>query len=132
MTYFGGIVYKSLAISGLLALAALGATAPLSAQATSTVNPADLEASVTSAPTPNRTAVQQFLQNPRVAEQAGRLGVTPAELSARVNAMDEASMGDVAQRTRAANAGLAGGDGTVIISTTAIIIILLILILVLK
>lgn len=123
---------KGLAVPGLLAVLAVSAIPTLSAQTTSTVSSSTLESSVTSAPAPNRASVQQFLQNPRVMEQASRLGVDPAQLSARVGTMDEVALSDIAARTRAANAGLAGGDQVVIISTTAIIIILLILILVLK
>ncbi len=132
MTYFGGTVLKYIALSGLLAVASLGVTAPLAAQARSAVSSADLDASVVTAPAPNRASVQQFLQNSRVIEQAGRLGVNAADLSARAGTMDEAALSDLAQRAGAANVALAGGDSTVILSTTAIIIILLILILVLK
>jgi len=110
----------------------MSATTSLSAQAQSTVSSSELESSVTTAATPNRASVQQFLQNPRVMEQATRLGVNPADLSARVGTMDEGALKDIAARTRAANFDLAGGDQVVIISTTALIIILLILILVLK
>jgi len=123
---------KGMAVPGLLAVLAMSATASLSAQAQSTISSSELESSVTTAATPNRASVQQFLQNPRVIEQAGRLGVNPADLSARVNTMDESALRDIAARTRAANLDLAGGDQVVIISTTALIIILLILILVLK
>ena len=123
---------KGMAVPGLLAVLAMSATASLSAQAQSTITSSELESSVTTAATPNRASVQQFLQNPRVIEQATRLGVNPADLSARAGTMDEAALKDLAARTRAANLGLAGGDQTVIISTTALIIILLILILVLK
>ncbi len=76
--------------------------------------------------------MQRFLQNDLVTETANQMGLNTADLAAGVSGMDESSLGDVAQRTRAAGFGLAGGSDTVVISTTAIIIILLVLILLLK
>lgn len=123
---------KSLAISGILVLATLGASAPLAAQARSAVSSAELESAVLTSPAPNQAAVQSFLQDARVTEAASRMGVSTADLAAGASTLDESTLNQWAERTRAADRGLAGGSDTVVISTTAIIIGLLILILLLK
>jgi hypothetical protein len=60
------------------------------------------------------------------------MGVSTAELSARVATLDEASLNLLAQSSEAGERDLAGGDGKIIISTTAVIIGLLLLILLIK
>lgn len=60
---------------------------------------------------------------------AGRMGITPAELSARVAGLNQASLNLLAQRAQVDDRILAGGSRSIVISTTAIIIALLILIL---
>jgi hypothetical protein len=121
-------VLKFLVVSAIAVLATAGATTPLAAQARSAVSSAELEAAVVKAPAANQEAVQAFLRDSRVTEVAAKLGLRTAELSAAVSALDEATLKQVADRTRAADRDLAGGD-QIIISTTVIIIILLILIL---
>ena len=124
---------KHIAVVGFLALATLGPSAPLAAQARSAVSSAELESAVLTAPAANQAAVQRFLQDDRVTEAASSMGIRTAALAARVSMLDEATLDQVAERTRAAYRDLAGGGhSTVVISTTAIIIGLLILILVLK
>lgn len=120
---------KSLAVSGILAIAALGVSAPLAAQARTAVSGAELESAVVAAPAANQAEVQRFLQDDRVSEAANRLGVRTSDLAARVSTLDEVTVGQLADRIRTADRGLAGGDGSLVIGTTAIIIILLIVIL---
>jgi len=127
----GGVVLKSIAVSGILALATLGASAPLAAQTRSAVSSTELESAVLKAPATNRETVQRFLRDSRVTEIAKKMGIQTADLAAGVSTLDEATLSQVAERTRAADRDLAGGD-TVVISTTVIIIVLLILILLLK
>lgn len=121
---------RLLAGSALVVLAIHAAPSTLAAQSRSTVSGADLEAAVTSVRAENVSAVLKFLQNDRVMETARGLGANPADLSAKVATLDDASLSKLAERTQAAELGLAGGEQYVLISTTAIIIILLILILV--
>ena len=123
---------KSIAVLGILALATPGASAPLAAQGRSAVSSAELESAVLSAPAANQAAVQRFLQDDRVTEVASRMGVRTADLAAGISTLDEATLSQVAERTRAADRDLAGGDDKIIISTTAIIIALLIIILLVK
>jgi hypothetical protein len=120
---------KSLAVLGSLALATLAGTAPLAAQARSVVSSAELESAVLTPPAGNQAAVQHFLQDERVTEIAGRMGIRTADLAAGVSTLDEATLSQVAGRIHAADLDLAGGSNTVVISTTAIIIALLVVIL---
>ena len=119
---------KFIAVSGLVMLATVGASAPLAAQTRSTVSSTELESAVLKAPATNRETVQRFLQDSRVTEVATKLGIRTADLAAVVSTLDEATLSRLADRTRAADRDLAGGD-QIVISTTVIIIILLILIL---
>ncbi len=120
---------KYVAVFGILALATLSTSAPLAAQAQSGVSSSDLESAVVSAPATNQATVQNFLQNEQVIQAAKGMGVNTAELSARVSTMDEGSLSQVAERTRAADRALAGGDQTVVIGTTALLLIIIIVIL---
>jgi hypothetical protein len=119
---------KSIAVLGSLALV-LSASEPLAAQARSVVSSAELETAVASAPAGNQATVQHFLQDPRVAEVAGTMGIRISDLAAGVSTLDDAALSQLAERTRAADRDLAGGDGKVLISTTVIIIALLVVIL---
>jgi hypothetical protein len=121
---------RLLAGSALVVLALQAAPSSLAAQSRSTVSGADLQAAVTSAREAHRATVLQFLQQDRVVETATSMGVSSADLSARVATLDDATLSNLAERTQAAELGLAGGEQYILISTTAIIIILLILILV--
>ena len=112
-----------------LAVLVLQAT-PLTAQSRSAVSSADLSSAVTEARSVNRASILQFLQNDRVVSTANDMGLRIQDLSTRVATLDDATLSQVAERTRAADLGLAGGAEYVVLSTTVIIIILLILILV--
>jgi len=122
-------VSKYFAVIGILALAALSISTPVTAQAQSGVSSSDLEAAVVTAPAANQAAVQQFLQDQRVIGVANSMGVSTADLANRVSALDETTLSQVAERTRAADLNLAGGDQTVVIGTTALLLIIIIIIL---
>jgi hypothetical protein len=111
-----------------LAVLVLQAT-PLAAQGRSAISGADLRAAVTDTRGANQATVLQFLQNERVVQTAQDMGFGTSELSTRVALLDDATLNQVAERTRAADLGLAGGAEYLVISTTLIIIVLLILIL---
>lgn len=119
---------KLIAVTGILALATLGASAPLAAQTRSAVSSTELESAVLKAPATNQETVQRFLRDSRVTAVATKLGIRTADLAAVVSTLDEVTLSQVADRTRAADRDLAGGD-QVVISTTVIIIVLLVLIL---
>jgi CHASE3 domain sensor protein len=104
----------------ILAIAALGFTTPLFAQA---------RTAVTARPAGNRSAVQSFLASDQARTVAGQMGVSASELSARVDALDQASLDRIAEQTDVNDRNLAGGANTVVISTTTIIIALLLIIL---
>ncbi|HKV75778.1 MAG TPA: hypothetical protein VJN95_14765 [Gemmatimonadales bacterium] len=120
-------MFKPLAYSGIVTLVTLAVSTPAAAQARSAVTASELETAVTATPAPNQAEVQRFLQDPRVVEAANGLGVRTSDLAARVGRLDEATLSQIATRTRATDPALAGGS-TVVITTTVIIIALLILI----
>lgn len=119
--------YRSLSL--LTAAAALVVAAPLAAQDRSAVSSVDLDAAITSRSVGNREAVRSLLSSPQAQQVAGQMGVSPADLSARVAALDGASLDRLAQQAGVDDQILAGGSEKVVISTTVIIIVLLVLIL---
>lgn len=119
--------YRSLSL--LAAATAFGVATPLAAQDRSAVSTTDLDAAVAARPGANREAVRSLLSSDRARQVAGQMGVSPADLSARVAALDGASLDRLAQQAGVTDQILAGGDQKVVISTTVIIIILLVLIL---
>jgi hypothetical protein len=121
-------VLKSIVFSAILTVATLAVSTPLAAQTRSAVTSTALDSAILAAPATSQETVQRFLQDSRVSEIAASMGVKTADLAAIVSSLDEALLAQLADRTRAADRDLAGGD-TVVISTTAIIIVLLILIL---
>jgi hypothetical protein len=122
-------VLKFILIPGVLALATLGAIAPLAAQSRSAVSSTELDSAVlATAPSTNQATVQRFLQDSRVADVASGMGMRTADLAAGVSTLNEAMLSQLAEQTRAADRELAGGEA-VVISTTAIVIVLLIIIL---
>ena len=120
---------KFVTVLGILGLATLSTSAPLAAQAPSAVSSSELESAVLSSPASNQAAVQAFLQNDQVINVAKGMGVSTTDLANRVSTMDEASLSQVAERTRAADLGLAGGDQKIVIGTTALLLIIIIVIL---
>ncbi len=122
---------KSFSLVMILTVAALGLTAPLSAQARSALTVAELEAAVAEQPSAVRMAVQEFLATERAQALADGMGTSVSELSAQVAGLDDAFLTGLAARAATGDEALAGGDGTIVITaTTAIIILLLIIILV--
>lgn len=116
-------------LSLLTALAMLGVASPVVAQSRSAVRGADLDAAVAARPAAHREAVRSLLSSDDARQLAGRMGVSSADLSARVAALDGASLDRLAQQAGVNDQILAGGSDKVVISTTAIIIGLLIIIL---
>ena len=122
---------KHLSLSMVMAVAALGLTAPLSAQARSAVSSTELEAAVAERPSAIREAVRDFLATDQARAVADRMGVSVSDLSSRLAGLDEASLQRIAEMAGIGDKALAGGVDTIVITTTtAIIILLLIIILV--
>jgi len=122
-------MFKYIASAGALVAATIITAAPLSAQAPSTVQRGLLEAAVVAPANGDAESVQRWLRSDLVGGVARNLGADVGDLAARVATLDATAMHDLAERARADEQNLAGGDSTVVISTTAIIIGLLILIL---
>ena len=118
------------ALSTLAAIVALGLASPALAQDRSAVSEAELDAAVLVSPAQGGEAVRQFLATEQVQNVAGQLGVSATELSARVAALDDATLARLAQQGELGEQDLAGGADRIVLSTTAVIIILLIIILV--
>jgi len=123
-------MFKYIASAGALVATTIISAAPLSAQASSTVQRGLLDAAVVAPANGDAESVQRWLRTDRVATVARNLGADVGDLGARVATLDATTMHDLAERARADEQNLAGGDSKVIISTTAIIIGLLILILI--
>lgn len=122
---------KHLSLSMVMAIAALGMTVPLSAQARSAVSSTELEAAVAERPGAVREAVRDFLSTDQAREVADRMGVSVSDMSARLAHLNEASLQRIAEMAGIGDEALAGGAETIVITaTTAIIILLLIIILV--
>ncbi len=120
---------KYLKLPMILAIATIGFSAPLNAQSRTAVSSAELDAALVTSQASQGQAVRELLLSDQAQQLAGRMGVGPAELSTRVEALDEAALNRLAERAQVDDKVLAGGDQVVILSTTAIIIFLLLLIL---
>lgn len=118
------------ALSTLAVVVALGLASPALAQDRSAVSGAELDAAVLVSPAQGGEAVRQFLSTEQVQKVADELGVSATELSARVAALDDATLARLAQQGELGEQDLAGGADRIVLSTTAVIIILLIIILV--
>jgi hypothetical protein len=77
----------------------------------------------------DRQAIQTMLQRADVRRIAGSAGLDVERASAAAAVLSGPSLETLAAQARTVNAGLVGGDSTIVISATALIIILLILIL---
>ncbi|HUP51405.1 MAG TPA: hypothetical protein VM198_02930 [Longimicrobiales bacterium] len=116
-------------LSAIAAVAAFALASPVLAQDRSAVRSADLDAAVATGPAPAGDAVRQLLSTEQVQNVAVQMGVSASELSARVGALDDATLARLAQQGGLADHALAGGADRIVITTTGVIIILLILIL---
>jgi hypothetical protein len=121
---------KHLSLSVVIAVAALGLTAPLSAQARSAVSSTELEAAVAERPGAVRQAVRDVLATDQAQEVADQMDVSVSGLSALVATLDEAALNRLAEMAGISEEVLAGGADTIVISATTLIIILLLIILV--
>lgn len=120
-------MFKPLSLSMLLAVTALGLTAPLSAQVRSAVSVAELDAAVAEQPAPVRAAVLEFLATDQAQTVAAGMGMSVSELSAQVAGLDDASLNRVAEQ--AGVQAMAGGADSMVISVTALLLIIIIIIL---
>jgi len=119
--------------STLAAVAVLALSAPLHAQQRSTVSSVELDAAAAATAEPRAEAVRQLLASEQVQEAASRMGLDATEISARVAALDDATLELLAQQSGLDEQELVGaGTERIVISSTALIIILLLLILVLR
>jgi hypothetical protein len=125
-------MFKPFSLSMLLAVTALGLTAPLSAQARSAVSVADMDAAVAERPTPVRAAVLDFLATDRAQAVAAGMGMSVSELSAQVASLDDASLNRIAEQAGIDDEALAGGADSVVISVTGLLLIVIIIILLAK
>jgi hypothetical protein len=123
---------KTSALSMFLAVAALGLTAPLSAQDRSAVTVAELDAAVAERPSAVRVAVQKFLSTDRAQALADGMGMSVSELSTQVADLDDASLNRIAEQAGIDDQALAGGADNVVISATTLIIILLLVIILVR
>ncbi|MDZ4257744.1 MAG: PA2779 family protein [Gemmatimonadales bacterium] len=120
---------KCRSLSLLTAVAVFGVAAPVMAQDRSAVTGTDLDAAVAARPGASREAVRSLLSSDEARQVAGQMGMSSDDLSARVAALDGASLDRLAQQAGVNDQILAGGDQKVVISTTVIIIVLLVVIL---
>lgn len=121
---------KPVKLFSLVMAAALCAATPLLAQDRTAISGAQLDAAVVVAqPRGNRAAIQEVLASPNGQQAAARFGLSRAEVSSRVEALDQATIDRLAERTAPDTQVLAGGADTIVVSTTAIIIALLLIIL---
>ncbi len=121
---------KRLSVTLLAAVAALGLASPMMAQSRAAVSGAEMDAAAATSPAPRAEAVRALLSTEQAQKVAAQMGVSAADLSARVGALDNTTLDALARQTGLGDPGLAGGADSIVISTTAIIIILLILILI--
>ena len=78
----------------------------------------------------DRLAIQIMLQRADVRQIAGSAGLDLERASAGAAVLSGPALATLAAQAREVNAGLAGGDSTIVLSATALIIILLIIIIV--
>ena len=123
---------KRTKLSLIVATAAFGLAGPVVAQSRSAVTTAELDAAIATRPAGNRQAVQAFLATDQARQAAGRMGVDISDLSARVDALDESSLNQIASQAEIRERILAGGADTIVISSTVVIIALLLIILLTK
>jgi hypothetical protein len=115
-----------------MAVATLGLTAPLAAQARTAVSSVELDAAAARPAAGKGDAVRELLKTDQARKIAGQMGVSEAELSAKVASLDAATLNMLAAQAQAqaGDDALAGGN-SVVIGTTALIIILLVVVILL-
>jgi hypothetical protein len=77
----------------------------------------------------NRDAVLDLLHRSQVFELAGRLGLSVTRAEGAVATLDSAELARLAVTARVADAQLAGGANTIVISVTTLLLLLIIVIL---
>jgi hypothetical protein len=78
----------------------------------------------------NRAAVLAVLERSEARELAGRLGLTLTRAGSAVSTLTSAELASLADSARTADAQLAGGANTLVISTTTLLLLLIIIILI--
>ena len=78
----------------------------------------------------NRDAVLGLLQRTEVREMADRLGLTVTRAETAISTLDSAQLAQLAGQARAADAQLAGGSQTIVISLTTLLLIIIIVLLI--
>lgn len=78
----------------------------------------------------NRDAVLGVLKHSQVRELAGRLGLNVTRAENAVSTLNSSELASLAGHARAANAELAGGADTIVISVTTLLLIIIIVLLV--
>ncbi len=107
----------------IAAAATLALASPALGQSRSAVTSAELDVAAAARPAITRAAVAEYFSTDQARALAARMGMTQADLQARIAGLDQASLDRIGDKA------LAGGSSTIVISTTAIIIALLLLIL---
>lgn len=121
---------KRLPLFLLLAGTMLGPTTPLLGQSRTAVSGAELDAAVTTPATGRGSTVRDLLKTDQARAIAGQMGVSEAELAARVAALSPAALDRLASQAQVDDEALAGGN-TVTIGYAALAIILLVVIILL-
>jgi hypothetical protein len=117
-------------LSTIAVVAVLALTAPLQAQERSTISSVELDVAAAAMTTPGAQAVRQLLSTDQLQKVAAQMGIDATELSAKVGALDDATLAHLAQQSGLDTEELVGaGTERVVISTSALIIILLLIIL---
>jgi hypothetical protein len=78
----------------------------------------------------NREAVLGVLARSEVRELAGRLGLTVTRAETAVSTLNSVELAQMADQARSADAQLAGGADTIVISVTTLLLIIIIVLLV--
>lgn len=121
---------KRLPLFLLLAGTMLGPATSLPGQSRAAVSGAELDAAVTAPATGRGTAVRDLLNTDQARAIAGQMGVSEAELAARVAALSPGALDRLASQAQVDDEALAGGN-SVTIGYAALAIILLVVIILL-
>lgn len=117
----------------LMLIAAFACAAvPASAKDSHIATASDLQAAIENSMTQEQAdhaAINLLLERPAVAKVAGAAGIELQRAKGAAALLSGAELQQIAAEARRIDAGLVGGDSTIVISTTAVIIALLVLIL---
>ena len=123
-------IHKALSIALLLASTFFVGGA--SAEALHAVGRAEMQAAITTQAgdqASQRAAIQSLLARPEVRQLAANSGLDLARAKAVASNLDGAELQRLATRATAAEAQLAGGDATIVITSSMLIVILILILL---